>query len=608
MATRSVRPAPHRLLCLALAASAPILFGLGGAQALASEPAPSRWGGGELSQDEGGTRVDVGDAPGGAMYVLELDPARSYRVSFRGTNLQGRFVLRVRRDEGSYEYRWAPAGVEVLRVTGVSTLELLLYSDEPGSYRLLGVESGACDGECPDDERLREKVLAQTPGLAERLSRGDTLAAARLIARWAAPRIPAAGAGSVPLNTSGRSAAELHYDFFQPSAAGVYCGGAADFLAKLLKLFAIDSFTVDFGQVTDGLTHVTVVLPLDGPGEATRYVMLDPTFNFQPGVHRTGRLVTVPEMLELWRAGLSGEIDWGEAGLEERKVILTDKATGVPSVVPCSLGEPASAHCNFSNYRAITDPKLDAHGFQRGSDGLLQLLGTTTIFTFVGEPDVPEEFLELVHRFKTAVLSGDDDVHVADLPIPPVSVRSPRVEGVGVVGEPLAVRPEIWHERTPPTTTIYRWSRCDRRSRCVTVKEGESATYTPRTADVGRVISVSAYGSSAFGGQRSMTSRTMPIHRRETSWVGTLGFPAPTVVAKLVFRRRGTVGVRLWNRSDRRLRVRVLLHVRGRADGRLPRSTLWIPAGRTVTDVLPVSPRLRTRLRQAGRATAIILD
>lgn len=56
------------------------------------------------------------------------------------------------------------------------------------------------------------------------------------------------------------SAAQIYFDILEKNAGGYYCAGHASFLTKVLRLYDFEAFTMNFGSLTDDLTHVVSIL------------------------------------------------------------------------------------------------------------------------------------------------------------------------------------------------------------------------------------------------------------------------------------------------------------------------------------------------------------
>ena len=150
------------------------------------------------------------------------------------------------------------------------------------------------------DTRLRKEILAELDGLGDALV-SDRLLAARMLLDWAA------NAGKLAMNAElsqatipfvqRASAGETYYEQFLPREGAVSCGGIAIFYDRLLKIFGYDSFTIDFGDQRDGLTHATVVVSF-WDGTVWKHHILDPTFNTTLHDRATGCQLDVFELMD----------------------------------------------------------------------------------------------------------------------------------------------------------------------------------------------------------------------------------------------------------------------------------------------------------------------
>ena len=152
----------------------------------------------------------------------------------------------------------------------------------------------------PSSVRLRRQLLEEIDGLADALA-SDRLRAACLILNWAANAGNYALVDELSQATTSfvqtASAAEAYYDQFLPRKGAVYCAGMSLFFDQLLKTFGYGSFTINFGDTRDGLTHVTVVVPISD-GAAWTHHVLDPTFNTTFHNHETGCQLGFFELLD----------------------------------------------------------------------------------------------------------------------------------------------------------------------------------------------------------------------------------------------------------------------------------------------------------------------
>jgi hypothetical protein len=471
----------------------------------------SSYGSPQITTTDQGTSIGVNPGPAGLYYRATLDPSRSYRLTLLGQDVNESFVLRLNED-GKLTYVGAPNGPAVYRVSGVTSFEALIYRDSPGSYLVRSIVLADCANTCKTDTDLQAEVESAVPGLQQAIANGDYYSAGQQVLHWVAPRIVWASGQPAPIPTAGLSAAEIYYDYFQTGYGGVYCGGSADFLHKVLNLFAIPNFELDFGTTTDGLTHAMIVLPITEPGGGVDYRILDPTFDMVLTLINSGEPASIPVALELWRMGLTGRVMFQTGDLSQRRVL--DDPSGDGNYIQTACGEETgpSPGCGFDQAMALWQPYLQRDGFQSGSAAYLQLLGTTQLFT----PDafgVPQDLQSMIRTFSAAVADGDQSVHIAIPPLPPVLVSSPTVSGVAQLGSTLVATPGSWSAVNPVLAKIYQWSVCDPgTSQCTAIPSATGSSYTPQPADVGREIYVSVTARNQDGDSLPAPSAyTVPI-------------------------------------------------------------------------------------------------
>jgi hypothetical protein len=486
---RGTSQATRLLLLAALAALMLLLV----PAAQAATFTTSNYGSPSITNDSNGTLIGVPNPPAGLYYKSTLDPARDYRVTVTGQAVDGNFSFRLRRDTGPFAYRPAPNATESFVISNTTKLELLFYSSRAGSYRVRSISVSDCTGTCKTDADLRSKILAETPGLQSALSAGDRWNAAKLILRWASPKIDWSGNPDV-LNTAGYDPGQLYFEFFQPNVNGVFCGGAADFYRKVLALFAIPAFEFDFGDTADGLTHATVVMSFVNSDGTTDYRIVDPTFNMDFTVTPSGKPASVPVMWEMWRAGMTNRIAVNTESLAERRIFQG------PTAQRCAdVGWP-NGGCGFDAYLAATAAAMTRNGYQTGLAGFLQLQSTTTLFS----PDtlgVPADFQSKHDTFKQAVASGDSSTHVAPLPLPPSNDSPPVIQGQPVqVGRTLTTTDGGWSSSPAIDSMRYQWQRCDAAGEnCSDISGATGSSYTPVDADAGGRLAVLVYAHNENG-------------------------------------------------------------------------------------------------------------
>src|SRR4051812_21118382 len=133
---------------LLIAFSMSVLTLLGPAAALAAPGfTTSYYGNPGVVGDTNGSTITVLTPPAGVYYTAQLDPTHTYHVTFTGHALSGDWILRLQRDgKTPLAYRDAPAGTQSFEVDGVSTFQMLLYTNSPGGgqYRLDGLKIVDC--------------------------------------------------------------------------------------------------------------------------------------------------------------------------------------------------------------------------------------------------------------------------------------------------------------------------------------------------------------------------------------------------------------------------------------------------------------------------------
>src|SRR5262249_55897591 len=172
---------------------------------------------------------------------------------------------------------------------------------------------------------------------------------------------------------------------------------------KILDLFGIPSFTLDFGG--DGMAHVTLVVPVQTQTGSTEYRLLEPTFDADFTLASSGRPATVKELLDLWRTGKTQEIVVNAPSLENRVVIRPD-GSDTCSTVEMSDLVMSPAACGTRRYADINAPAFAQMGYSPGTDALFQMLATGTLYG-VEARGVPADFEAMQAEEKQLVLTAD---------------------------------------------------------------------------------------------------------------------------------------------------------------------------------------------------------
>jgi len=258
------------------------------------------------------------------------------------------------------------------------------------------------------DSAFKQYLFKVIPTLELNLA-NNPLQAARLLMNWASRN--ADGAISAVLESQTGDVinafsrpSDMYHDLFLPNRGGVYCGGFSIFLNNILHLFDYDSFTLNFGDLREDLTHVNVIVPIpNGAGDWNFYVF-DPTFNtlfLEPG---TSRMLTFQEMVQKIRSGQSYLISVRQDSFADRDWL----AIGPVSNSQYQLkSEPTSENGNIYAYsrpnytlsswlNEIRTP-LARYGYSTGTTGYLQLL-TNQIFSVGPTPNsaVRDRFINII--------------------------------------------------------------------------------------------------------------------------------------------------------------------------------------------------------------------
>jgi hypothetical protein len=515
----------RRILVHSLFLSAIVAVAVGPARALA-DPVPlatSPYNFPQVTTDGQGTTINVAPPPSGLYYRATLDPTHTYRLTIMGQNVNGNFVLRLNED-GSLTYLAAPNGPAVYRVTGVTSFEALIYQDSPGQYLVRSITLQDCQNVCQTDSDLKAEITSALPELGIALQTHDYYSAAEMLLRWASPRVVWASGVPAPIDTAGLTASEIYYDYFKPGYGGVYCSGAADFFHKILDLYSIPNFELDFGTTTDDLTHATIVVPTTDSNGNIAYWLLDPTFNLVLNLVNSGEPASVPVALELWRAGLASRVVFDTASLGAREIIYDPMGNGNYVEDRCSaIGgslspPPLTAGCSLDDSMSIWGPDLQQDGFQTGPPAFLQLLGTTSLFT----PDafgVPQALQTMLSTFKTAVATGDQSVHIATPPLPPVLTSAPSLAGAPILGSRLQATTGGWSAVDPITSTDYQWFSCTLApTNCRPLPGADSSNYLVQPSDAGDQLHESVIAANSDGDSApAATPATAPVTTQPTS-------------------------------------------------------------------------------------------
>lgn len=153
-----------------------------------------------------------------------------------------------------------------------------------------------------DEADFRNELLARNPELPWALEHDDQLTAAKVLLNWAANHIDDALSDAdsqvtLPLVVN-NPAWQSYYGIFQPDTGAVVCGGFAVYLQKLLLFFDIDALIIDFGDLNAGLTHMSVVVPVQDSDGTWNFYLFDPKLNFRCVSALTGAPLGVFEIMD----------------------------------------------------------------------------------------------------------------------------------------------------------------------------------------------------------------------------------------------------------------------------------------------------------------------
>lgn len=239
---------------------------------------------------------------GGGVYFVSTAPQKNISVlDISGEMLAGKATLRIKYDDLPPTYGNL-AGPMRVWLEPYNRLELLIYNDEPFEFRLDEINlKTRSDGLTQED--FKELVLTEISGLRDALGKGDELAAARLLLHWSA-RVSDLSVGKIKRNAlmsaiSSLSVQQIYKDIWLADDQGGSCGAFAIFYDKLLKLFGVNSFTVDMGY--DGarelnFTHVITVVAQEKDGKWKFYIF-DPTVD-GTFVDKSGNFIDIESVLQ----------------------------------------------------------------------------------------------------------------------------------------------------------------------------------------------------------------------------------------------------------------------------------------------------------------------
>lgn len=172
-------------------------------------------------------------------------------------------------------------------------------------WRTMQVTGGTLDRTLvpvPSDAELKNEIIARTPGLAQAIQNNDKFAIANYLLIWTALNVDdameqAMADASLPIVIS-QPVSYSYYELFKSNQGGVFCGGYAVMYQKLLLAFGIDALVMDYGDMSAGLTHMSVVIPHQVTNGSWKFYQFDPTLNFRLSDSTSGALLDLFEVMD----------------------------------------------------------------------------------------------------------------------------------------------------------------------------------------------------------------------------------------------------------------------------------------------------------------------
>jgi len=206
---------------------------------------------------------------------------------------------------------------------------------------------------CVSSETLRRRIIEEAPEVAQ-LSGIDKAIA---LLQWASTTGDySPDPGLTPASFETWSAQKMVYDFFDHDLGGISCGGYAVFFRKILNLFGIDAFEVNYGIPNSYVTHVTVIVPDRG-----EFYVLDPSFAVT--FTRGNENLSVDRAIKLIMSGRSDLIHPREHLQRGRDILVRSRReiSSFPEICERLSTTPAGlTKCSTTSYSYFS-------AFQRGS-------------------------------------------------------------------------------------------------------------------------------------------------------------------------------------------------------------------------------------------------
>jgi hypothetical protein len=348
-------------------------------------------------------RSQYNDKPKGVGISFKLDPDKRYFVSVVGQIEIIRPLLGIRIVGTPDRIIAAPNGEIFFNVFNTPQVTLFLNIDPKIKYQLNSIQFIECP-QCIDQKELIQLIHKEKPQLETHLNR-DPLIAAQTILDWTANVTPFALSKPFHDKTENinRMSAQEIYNLFNMKQSGVYCGGASLFLNKVLTLFEVDSFILDFGDNRNLMTHTTVVIA-SRSSEYWKYYIFDPTFNITFQNPNNDYFITFSEILELPLTNIKNKITTNQQSLHKRKFIGAKEdaklCTTIEEITPSYIS------CKISNYTLrrffhLMNPTYVKNGYSKNLPGFFQLLHNR-VFSVggVSKTESKDRFIEILKTHK----------------------------------------------------------------------------------------------------------------------------------------------------------------------------------------------------------------
>lgn len=349
------------------------------------------------------------DKPEGVGINFKLDPNKRYLVSVAGQLDIMRPQLGIRIAGTPDRILAAPNGEIFINVFNTPQATLFLNIHPKIKYRLKSIQFRECP-QCINQKELIQLIHKEKPQLKTLLQR-DPLLATQSILDWTANVTPIALSKPFFDKTENlnRMAPEEIYNLFNLKTAGVYCGGASLFLNKILTLFEIDSFTLDFGDSNKLMTHTTVVVAKRSSNHWKFYIF-DPTFNVTFQNPNNGYFITFSEILNLPLTNIKNKIKINQRSLHKRKFLAVKEDAKLCTKVEETNSDYLS--CSIADYTLKRffhrmNPAYVKNGYSKNLPGLFQLL-RNRVFSVGGfsKQNSRDRFMEILETHKIPIGHG----------------------------------------------------------------------------------------------------------------------------------------------------------------------------------------------------------